>query len=1251
MHRPNTKRRGKCSVLRGLFWLASVVVLLLVLLPLWFPWMLTPIAARYGLRFSAYDRIGWTRFALNDVQAAWDGGRLEAQRIEAGLPATWLWQRLTQRTNGPPLLSLSGGDLLLEGPSTNALTAEEAPPQGSVGETLDRASRTGLILQRMLPVAELTDSTLRIGSTHLSVPHAAWRAGGLHAVVRSSSLRGELQLAARIEGARGLSVSADWELHDASVSGEFTRTDGDWRWRGELAWLTNRADLTARFTTNGWWPERAAVGCRDWQIPAGFLQVPGYTNMVASLTATVVSNRFDLEATGLAEPSGAPALDGWPAVSLALGASGDSSGLRIHTLRVQSPWLTADLTNTAGIRWTGDLLTEPAQLRIAVDLGKLPAPTLTGRVEGVVRIEPGSGRPPTAHFELSATQVGSDQWNVPEVILRGEFEAPTLRVHEFRADFADGSVLVAEGAWDGTSRRLEASRWKLSGGLLQQLLPDLRHTELVASGEFSGPLDAVLHRGEASLSALQPAGMKPSDVRASWSGLGRRLTAATVEWAAGDSVLSIAAAADFDPAERRVEVTLNRLSLRRGSEGLYALQEPCALEFRTARPGAPGDLWSLAVAAFDWRGDRRAASGNATIAWPSHGKASLRLTNIALADFSDFVESDLRNVSVGELAATAHWSNGPVYSVLSAAGSLTNTTGRVFGLRGNVTTQDHLSLGLKAIEVGDTPTLSVSGTIPLSILPSRREGRVVWDKSQTLALAGDWKDDQSQETTIPLGSWGQLTVTRPEVRFRVSGTPDEPSAELTAVAAQIIRQSSTNGAPWPRMEALRLAVGVRSEAVKLKTFSVKVDGQPILATGEWPLPPEAWRELWSTRKPPDWSRARGHLEMKGAEVSAFSAYLPEILSPEGHFSATVDLEAGKRFGGVLSLTNVATRPIGPITPMRDISALVRFDGSRAVLQDFRAELGGQPIRADGLASASEEGGSGLAYHLNLHGTNVPLARSPELLLRGDFDLALRAVSNQPPVLSGTVALRDGLYVQHASALLSSPSRRAEWRSPYFSVTNEPFANWKLDLAVRGDRFLRVRSPVFNGIASADFQLKGDLLMPVLTGDARVNSGHLIFPFGSLTLDEGLASFSGNDPGGPNLQLAASGRNYRYDLRLEVKGRADAPNVILSSTPPLAPEQILLMLTAGDMPQSEYEFSSGARAGRLATFVGKDLLSRYFGSDPARQRLVIQTGESISEAGRLTYSVEYRLTDRWSIIGEYDEFNAFNTDLKWKILTR
>jgi translocation and assembly module TamB len=167
----------------------------------------------------------------------------------------------------------------------------------------------------------------------------------------------------------------------------------------------------------------------------------------------------------------------------------------------------------------------------------------------------------------------------------------------------------------------------------------------------------------------------------------------------------------------------------------------------------------------------------------------------------------------------------------------------------------------------------------------------------------------------------------------------------------------------------------------------------------------------------------------------------------------------------------------------------------------------------------------------------------------------------------------------------------------------------------------------------------------------VDSGRITFPFGALSISQAYVSFSGNNPQGPDVLITASGRNYRYDLQLDITGPAARANVVFSSSPPLGSEEILLMLTAGEVPRNDYSFSTSARAGRLITFLGTDLLNRFMGSGQGVERLIIRTGENISDDGKLTYSVEYRLTDRWSIIGEYDRFNAFNADLKWKLFSR
>ena len=49
--------------------------------------------------------------------------------------------------------------------------------------------------------------------------------------------------------------------------------------------------------------------------------------------------------------------------------------------------------------------------------------------------------------------------------------------------------------------------------------------------------------------------------------------------------------------------------------------------------------------------------------------------------------------------------------------------------------------------------------------------------------------------------------------------------------------------------------------------------------------------------------------------------------------------------------------------------------------------------------------------------------------------------------------------------------------------------------------------------------------------------------------------------------------------------------------------------------------------------------------------IIYTGEQISDQGRPTYNIEYRIAPRWTITGEYDRFADYNIGFKWLIYSR
>jgi translocation and assembly module TamB len=121
--------------------------------------------------------------------------------------------------------------------------------------------------------------------------------------------------------------------------------------------------------------------------------------------------------------------------------------------------------------------------------------------------------------------------------------------------------------------------------------------------------------------------------------------------------------------------------------------------------------------------------------------------------------------------------------------------------------------------------------------------------------------------------------------------------------------------------------------------------------------------------------------------------------------------------------------------------------------------------------------------------------------------------------------------------------------------------------------------------------------------------------------------------------------------MEVSGAVDGPVIQFTSNPALSSEQILLMLTAGQLPQGSYTLTPQQRAQTVALFLGKDLLAKLGLSDQTQERLTIRSGEEISEQGRPTYHVEYRLTQRWFVVGEYDRFGDFNGGFKWRIYSK
>src|SRR5215475_6585615 len=115
---PLGKRQRRVLLGLGIF-LAGIVVLLIVL-PLWFPWIMRPIASKQGAHFTRFERVGYRRFAVEGVGFTNDAIRFRAERLEGLVPSIWYWRIISSSAKQNAFLRVSGWELdLLPSTKTN----------------------------------------------------------------------------------------------------------------------------------------------------------------------------------------------------------------------------------------------------------------------------------------------------------------------------------------------------------------------------------------------------------------------------------------------------------------------------------------------------------------------------------------------------------------------------------------------------------------------------------------------------------------------------------------------------------------------------------------------------------------------------------------------------------------------------------------------------------------------------------------------------------------------------------------------------------------------------------------------------------------------------------------------------------------------------------------------------------------------------------------------------------------------------
>jgi translocation and assembly module TamB len=365
---------------------------------------------------------------------------------------------------------------------------------------------------------------------------------------------------------------------------------------------------------------------------------------------------------------------------------------------------------------------------------------------------------------------------------------------------------------------------------------------------------------------------------------------------------------------------------------------------------------------------------------------------------------------------------------------------------------------------------------------------------------------------------------------------------------------------------------------------------------------------------------------------------------------------------VIKLSNAEFAPDFDMPSLRGLNLEAAVTPEAVNLRSLTGELGGAPFELTG--SWRLAAGNGPAADLRLVGENLLLYRSENLRLRADTDLTLKGPLERLE-LAGEIAVTDGRFSKNFGVIegFAAVGRSDNSAGPgfqLFSIRQPPLRDMVFNVRITAKEPFVIRNNLVRGAARPDLLLSGTGEVPLLVGKVYVESTRLYLPAGRLKLETGVVRFDQADPDRPRLDLIGTSTMLGYDITAVIDGPYDEPVITLSSIPPLANDELLLLLLTGQPPKSSAAQAKANRQGlNITMFLGRDLIGRWSGddSDEAMEsildRFEVDVGRAITQQGEDTIHSQFRVAediltkgDSIYLTGERDVFDYYNGGVKF-----
>jgi hypothetical protein len=416
--------------------------------------------------------------------------------------------------------------------------------------------------------------------------------------------------------------------------------------------------------------------------------------------------------------------------------------------------------------------------------------------------------------------------------------------------------------------------------------------------------------------------------------------------------------------------------------------------------------------------------------------------------------------------------------------------------------------------------------------------------------------------------------------------------------------------------------------------------------------------------PPGALEVRGTCEVESLDLAALPAALTvdEILAGLVDVLLVVDgTLAAPDLDGTVAVHGGRLKLAADVPTIDEVEVRIAVTPRDLQIETFTARVGVGTVAVTGGLSAPD-GSTLLAaigearVDLAVTAREALLIRSTGRKARADADLQIRGDAHRLAV-TGTVEIDSAKYVKRISLVPDLTTRGGAavgGGMTLFEIPGPLGDALQFDVLLRSRDEVEVVTNVFNAPLALSLTLRGSGSRPHLEGAVSATSGTLRLPAISLAVSQFLVTFSADDPLHPVLLLRASTRRHGIDVTLTATGRIDAPEILMSSLPPLTQQELFVLVSTGVLPDTLQRQGIGGRATMVGGYFAQEILDFYFGSDSTESgesfvdRFEFHSGREISRNGVESIVVDFDLDGGFVLEGERDVYEDYNMGILYRI---